>query len=102
MLEHNKGTAFGVTAAGRRFATAAVPLLVHATAARETARTTPEPDAGAVTVEGFGNEPMMMMMYNPDLDGDWMAPFWLGDVRPRAVGTPGRARHVAHDHAWDA
>ena len=65
----------------------------------ETARTTPEPDAGAVTVEGFGNEPMM---YNPDLDGDRMAPFWLGDVRPRAVGTPGRARHVAHDHAWDA
>ena len=69
----------------------------------ETARTTPEPDAGAVTVEGFGNEPMMMMMmYNPDLDGDWMAPFRRGDVRPRAVGTPGRARHVAHDHAWDA
>jgi len=96
LLDHNKGTAFGVTAAGRRFATAAVPLLVHAAAAGETARTTPEPDAGAVTVEGFGNEPMM---YNP---ATWMAPFWLGDVRPRAVRTPSRARHAAHEHAWDA
>ncbi len=37
-------------------------------------------EAGSVDVGAFCDEPML---YNPALSEEWMAPFWLADIRPR-------------------
>jgi DNA-binding transcriptional LysR family regulator len=51
-------------------------------------------DAGPVHVEDFSDEPML---FNPTAPPEWMAPFWLEDVRPRRAA---RLIEIDEMDAW--
>jgi DNA-binding transcriptional LysR family regulator len=51
-------------------------------------------DVGPVTVEDFSDEPML---FNPSAPPEWMAPFWLEDVRPRRAA---RLIEIDETDAW--
>ena len=50
-------------------------------------------ETGSVDVGAFCDEPML---FNPAISEEWMAPFWLADIRPR------RDARLVETHASDA